>query len=61
MRNRPYGLKIYLVNVKTIKTIVHIFVAFSEKLYQTIGTSGLQKLTTAPVIILCRDVTMGKI
>ena len=32
MRNRPYGFEIYLVNVKTIRTIAHIFVAFSEKL-----------------------------
>ena len=32
MRNRPYGFEIYLVNVKTIKTIAQIFVAFSEKL-----------------------------
>ena len=32
MRNRPYGFEIYLVNVKTIRTISQIFVAFSEKL-----------------------------
>ena len=32
MRNRPYGFEIYLVNVKTIRTIAQIFVAFSEKL-----------------------------
>ena len=32
VRNRPYGFKIYLVNVKTIRTIAQIFVAFSEKL-----------------------------
>ena len=32
VRNRPYGFEIYLVNVKTIRTIAHIFVAFSEKL-----------------------------
>ena len=32
MRNRPYGFEIYLVNIKTIRTIAHIFVAFSEKL-----------------------------
>ena len=30
--NRPYGFEIYLVNVKTIRTIAQIFVAFSEKL-----------------------------
>ena len=32
VRNRPYGFEIYLVNVKTIRTIAQIFVAFSEKL-----------------------------
>ena len=32
MRNRPYGFEIYLVNVTTIGTIAHTFVAFSEKL-----------------------------
>ena len=32
MRKRPYGFEIYLVNVKTMRTIVQIFVAFSEKL-----------------------------
>ena len=32
MRNRPYGFEIYLVNVKTIRQIAQIFVAFSEKL-----------------------------
>ena len=31
-RNPPYGFEIYLVNVKTIRMIAHIFVAFSEKL-----------------------------
>ena len=30
--NRPYGFEIYLVNVKTMRTIAQIFVAFSEKL-----------------------------
>ena len=32
LHNPPYGFEIYLVNVKTIKMIAHIFVAFSEKL-----------------------------
>ena len=32
MRNCPDDFDVYLVNVKTIRTIVHIFVAFSEKL-----------------------------
>ena len=30
--NCPYGFKIYLVNVKTMRMIAQIFVAFSEKL-----------------------------
>ena len=30
VRNRPYGFEIYLVNVKTIRTIALFFVAFSE-------------------------------
>ena len=32
LRNRPHGFDIYLVNVKTMRTIAQIFVAFSEKL-----------------------------
>ena len=32
MRNRPDGFDIYLVNVKTLRKISQIFVAFSEKL-----------------------------
>ena len=32
LRNRPDGFDIYLVNVKTMRQIAHIFVAFSEKL-----------------------------
>ena len=31
-KNRPYGFEIYLVNIKTIRTIAQIFEAFSEKL-----------------------------
>ena len=31
MRNRPHGFDSYLENVKTIRTIAHIFVVFSEK------------------------------
>ena len=30
--NRPYGFEIYVVNVKTMRMITHIFVGFSEKL-----------------------------
>ena len=32
MRNLPHGFDIYLVNVKTMRKIAQIFVAFSEKL-----------------------------
>ena len=32
LRNRPYGFDVYLVDFKSIRTIAHIFVAFSEKL-----------------------------
>ena len=32
VRNRPHGFDVYKVNFKTIRTISHIFVAFSEKL-----------------------------
>ena len=32
VRDRPFGFEIYLVNVKTMRTIAQIFVAFSEKL-----------------------------
>ena len=30
--NLPYGFEIYLVNVKTMRTIAQIFAAFSENL-----------------------------
>ena len=32
VRNSLYGFEIYLVNIKTIRKILQIFVAFSEKL-----------------------------
>ena len=32
VRNCFYGFEIYLVNIKTMRTIAQIFVAFSEKL-----------------------------
>ena len=32
MRDLPHGFDNYLVNVKTMRKIAHIFVAFSEKL-----------------------------
>ena len=47
MRNRSYGFEIYLGNVKTIWTIAHIFVTFSEKLNficEKIGEISPQKM-----------------
>ena len=32
MSNHPYAFEIYLVNVKTMRTVAQIFVAFSEQL-----------------------------
>ena len=32
LRHRPYGFDIYLVNIKAIRTMAQIFVAFWEKL-----------------------------
>ena len=32
VRNRPYGFEIYLVNIKTMRTIAQIVVIFSKKL-----------------------------
>ena len=32
LRNLPYGLYIYLVNIEIMRKIAQIFVAFSEKL-----------------------------
>ena len=32
LRNLPHGFDIYLVNIKTMRKIVQIFIAFSEKL-----------------------------
>mgnify|MGYP001399959264 CR=1 FL=1 len=37
--NLPFGLDIYLVNVQTMRKIVQIFAAFSEKLNFTITHS----------------------
>ena len=41
MRN-PHGFDILLVNVKTMRKIAQIFVAFSEKLIFTIMTSVVE-------------------
>ena len=45
VRNRPYGFEIYLVKVKTIRTIAHIFVAFSEKLNLKVNNQFVQHNT----------------
>ena len=37
LRNLPHGFDIYLVNIKTMRKIAQIFVAFSEKLNFTIA------------------------
>ena len=42
MRNRPHGFDIYLVNIKTMRKIAPIFVAFSEKLNVMITSSEIQ-------------------
>ena len=42
--NRPYGFEIYLVNVKTKRTIVQTFEDFSEKLnFIRISIAQLEK------------------
>ena len=41
MCNRPYGFEIYLVNVKTMRTIAQIVVAFSEKLNLNVVVLGM--------------------
>ena len=41
MRNLPHGFDIYLVNVKSMRQIAQIFVAFSEKLNFTINQVGV--------------------
>ena len=33
MHNRPYGFEIYLVNVKTMRTIAQVFVKTEEKFF----------------------------
>ena len=44
MRNSPYGFEIYLVNVKTMRTIAPIFVASSEKLnFKNLALNDLQR------------------
>ena len=44
MRNRPYGFEIYLINVKTMRTIALVLVAFSEKLnFKGLGITVIEK------------------
>ena len=47
VRNRPYGFEIYLVNVKTMRKIAQIFVAFLEKLNFIILVKNNIKNTSA--------------
>ena len=44
MRDLPYGFDTYLINVKTIRKIAQIFVAFSEKLNFTKESSLLDNI-----------------
>ena len=45
VRNCPNGFEIYLANVETIRTIAHIFLAFSEKLNFKSSTCDLYTMT----------------
>ena len=47
LRHPPYGFDIYLVNVKTIRRMAQIFVAFSEKMNFT--NNNASKLSTKEV------------
>ena len=64
VRKRPYGFEIYLVNVKTRRTIVQIVVAFSEKLNFTQGHHGELKpgkaATVYEFLIFVKDVLWQK-
>ena len=63
MRNRPYGFEIYLVNVKTIRTIAQIFVAFSEKLNfnQTVSVCAHFRARTCAGAEICERMGAEKI
>ena len=51
MRNVPYGFDIYLVNIKTMRTIAKIFEAFSEKLNFTINKQVIDFCTRCNVAL----------
>jgi hypothetical protein len=52
VRNRPYGFEIYLVNVKTMRMIAQIFVAFSENLNFTRNTRDREAIFTHAMVLL---------
>ena len=44
MRNHPYGFEIYLVNVKTMRMIALVLVAFLENLnFRGLGITVIEK------------------
>ena len=50
-RHPPYGFDIYLVNVKTIRRMAQIFVAFSEKLnFKDIFVPNLNEAQFMPIL-----------
>ena len=53
LRNLPHGFDIYLVNVKTTRTIVQTFVAFSEKLNISYLIATVQS-TIISILIFCQ-------
>ena len=54
MRNLPYGFDVCQVNVKTIRQIGQIFVAFSEKLnFKNLGLGPGQLWLMGPLIFPC--------
>ena len=56
LHNLPHGFEIYLVNIKTMRKIAQIFVAFSEKLNFNISGSlcsiTIKKSWNSTVVII---------
>ena len=66
MRNLPYGFESYLVNVKTIRQIVQIFVAFSKNLNFTLSLHSIHcaakiELKKGPINKLKHDCVFRKL
>ena len=59
MRNRPHGFDIYLVNVKTMRLIAKIFVAFSEKLNFMDKCGASPKVSCQSVRKFCQIKVVG--